>query len=268
MYRNEQGSVILIVIAAASIIGLVAANITLLSSHSLRLLGRTSVSSKERHNAQNQILETALHHGEQSGVLCNSEVGPPPLKLCIAIREEGNIIEIPRLEGELLRPEIVFPWFNYNQIFREAFECPIDIRHGPVLSTAITPIRSSRTCRETLTSTVLKGNLMQDSINLDSSTLAATGFLEISGDLLLSEDTLMVAGGNIWISRIDSADKLPKKLTIVSASGAVVVQNISPHIQTKILAKQWVSAPSTPSFEQDSNQLIPPIISRQILSLR
>ena len=94
--------------------------------------------------------------------------------------------------------------------------------------------------------------------------LGATGYLDINAKLLLSEDLLLVAGGDLHIKELSSSTEA-LTLTLVSASGVVSVEQVPASLRLKILAWRGILVPPATAALQGSPRLL--FLTRNILGL-
>jgi hypothetical protein len=91
--------------------------------------------------------------------------------------------------------------------------------------------------------------------------LSVAGFLETVAPLRVTGDALIIAGGDILLHSIESLT--PVVLTLVSATGAIVVRDASPFVSVRTLAPRTVSLP--PGVRSAVNAPPPPLLTSLVL---
>jgi len=113
---------------------------------------------------------------------------------------------------------------------------------------------------------IIKGNLRLADFSSDETceflTLAATGFLHIE-KLDISCDTLIVAGGDIYIEDINAIVESPIKVSFVSGSGAILAPYASGAIEIAAFSSGDILL--APSSLQREPYLLPPLLEKEVL---
>ncbi|MBN8548263.1 MAG: hypothetical protein J0M12_02985 [Deltaproteobacteria bacterium] len=99
---------------------------------------------------------------------------------------------------------------------------------------------------------------------LGLSGIAARGYIDISAPLSVHTDLFILAAGDLHIQSID-APLLPARVTVVSTSGAVVIDTISGPILLRVIAWQGARVPAQAALTAHRN--LPPVLSSAFLSL-
>ncbi|NMC63697.1 MAG: hypothetical protein GYA55_11095 [SAR324 cluster bacterium] len=98
------------------------------------------------------------------------------------------------------------------------------------------------------------------------STLAVTGFIDVNSTLFLTENALIIAGGDLHIKNLASKPGLNIDVTIVSSSGQIHIEGIDPLINLKAIAREGVSLP-TIYQSKSGHLLLPPLLEMLPYSL-
>ncbi len=152
------------------------------------------------------------------------------------------------LEGSQLRAK--FPQIDYQAIFSNFSACPQVAPlwdSTPTFRPAAGSQLQTRTCLGIIPeskSTHRENLKFKIATALDPSirVLASLGYIEASGELTLSTDILIIAGGDLSIQTLSSAFGTVH-VTLVSATGSVTVQHIDPRVELRVIAWQGAFLP-------------------------
>lgn len=74
--------------------------------------------------------------------------------------------------------------------------------------------------------------------------LAATGYVDIRGKLYLGSDATIVAGGDLYIADVQSDSASLVKLTLLSATGSIMVERVGTGLELAASSRQGVYLPA------------------------
>jgi len=160
---------------------------------------------------------------------------------------------------------------DYNQFFDIFTPC---IKQAELLSSDIFPLEpqsnaSALSCIEVApdeVNIIINGNLRLADFGSGETckflTLAATGFLHIE-KLDISCDTLIVAGGDIFIEDINAIAESSIKVSLVSGSGAILAPYASGAIELAAFSSGSILL--APSSLQKEPYLLPPLLKKEVL---
>jgi hypothetical protein len=143
----------------------------------------------------------------------------------------------------------MLPWFNYHLVFKDAPKCSVQAAVARLSSS--TSQYSCVNLSDGEDITVRKGNIILNgalvigdaATNLPTAFIAASGDLEITGDLVLNKDAIVIAGGRVRISNVISSTGAPVQLALVSAHEDITIQNISTGILVEVVAAKASRVP-------------------------
>jgi len=196
-------------------------------------------------------------------------------------RRDESWLAAPVIIGlELGVPE-AFPALDFNRIFSSATACPAVehqnfSRSGLGFDLSPSAPRSNHTCRVNSFSAhekhVYAGNLeipaWVESTRegaMELNVIAASGYLDAATGLLLSTHALMIAGGDLHIGRLEAHGSKPLAVTLISAAGVVVLDQIHGPLKLRVIA--WLGAYLPRGYEPLGNELPLPFLERWILGL-
>jgi hypothetical protein len=93
--------------------------------------------------------------------------------------------------------------------------------------------------------------------------VAATGLISFKHTLEFSSDLLIVAGGDLFIEKLNAL--LDSRVTLVSASGKVMVNQISGPVSLKVISAADVILP--PHTSQHEVELLPPALEWYLVGM-
>ena len=160
---------------------------------------------------------------------------------------------------------------DYDALFMNAIPCPSTPSN--TASTTGDALKASKDCPMP---PILQGgiitleNLRGDTSRVITrppqvSIIASPGAITIVGALTLESDLLVVAGGDIQISSITSPSQETRKVTILSALGAIRVGFVSPSISVIAAGRSALAVPETP---QSPPFPLPPLRRHAIIGIR
>jgi hypothetical protein len=167
-----------------------------------------------------------------------------------------------------------FPWINYSALLKNETPCSLSpYTNNLVTQTghrlSLNSIYWDKSCKSLASShekVILKSNLelsiLQPVKNSHQANLIlTTGFTEIRNQLILTGDTIILAGGDIHISELIAPEA--SRISLISTTGAVVVDKLSSGLQ--ILAKAWQGVFIAGNFLEQEQKLLPNIATKEIL---
>jgi hypothetical protein len=179
------------------------------------------------------------------------------------------------IEGNKLNPRRRFPQFNYNRIFRSFSDCPTE----PSTSLSLAPsgfelskvsALSNESCQDPTISTsnfIAPGNLVFNSefaVAAPTILIAASGYLDAGARLTVESDVVLLAAGDLHLKALTSATA-GAKITLISASGMVVIDEIVGEPILRIIAWQGALYPASANFL--AHDVFPPTLPESFISL-
>lgn len=192
--------------------------------------------------------------------------------------------DLNRLRESIVEGPEGFPGLDFNAIFSAVSETECEsyswegnapsgfhLTSSAAVSRSLCRLTSDVTIKDVRTS----GNLMADSplraLNPDSEAafalLAATGFIDIAAPVIAEKDLLVVAGGDLHIKGIYTSSPVYMKVTLISSTGVVQVDEIGSFVSVKALGREGVRLPPAyiPPFQ---HMLLPILLEKLPFSLR
>jgi hypothetical protein len=161
--------------------------------------------------------------------------------------------------GEREAPFMVFPptanlpipTVDYDAIFTQAVPCPTTPTSSASRDTDAP--RASKDCPSPPTVTgslITVENVIGESTRITSNSskaaiLASPGAIVLAGALIVETDLLIVAGGDISLSSITTSSSETRKVTIISALGAIRVGYVAPEISVMAAGRGVIEVPET-----------------------
>jgi hypothetical protein len=161
--------------------------------------------------------------------------------------------------GERKAPFMAFPstanlpitTVDYDAIFTQAVPCPTTPTSSA--SRDADAPRASKDCPSPPSSTgglITMENIIGESTRITAnsskaSILASPGAIVLAGALIVETDLLIVAGGDISLSSIATSSSETRKVTIISALGAVRVGYVAPEISVMAAGRGVIEVPET-----------------------
>lgn len=158
---------------------------------------------------------------------------------------------------------IALPLINYDLIFRNRIECsqsPIQNQNTSNLGFTLSAdsVRASQVCA-TLPSTVTDAYAIDSNLESTEGTktsdavlIAATGYIDIQSQVVISGQAYIIAGGDIHIKDIRS--DFPASLVILSATGGIEIDSISGVSQVAAFSRKTINIPTTYTSNPSSLQ--------------
>lgn len=250
----------------------------------IKMEGEDSHSEISRTKASYRVGETAIYPYQISGrssLLCFTERGGSagivlPRTLC-AFSAAAPRDNLAAVSADIARNVNSPPLINYSEIFAVMNPCeelsvsvdslPIRITPSALLApqtcTAVDPDSEGRF--------VTGGNIWLGKPALVAAgrreqyfLLAALGYIAAASDLVLHSDTLVVAGGDIYIERVVNSTTSDIRLTIISATGSITLNKVSgPQMHIQAHGRHGVFVSSNIALE--NNGLPAPELSLEII---
>lgn len=186
-----------------------------------------------------------------------------------------SVHETALIDGSTLHRKEDFPQINYNLVFRDRTSCrgsfirSIDVTPSGFPLSPLSAI-AKRTC---FSSPPANSDMLSYRSNLQIAEaeqaprslilLAAAGYLDISTSLSLESDLIIVGGGDVRIKKLDA--RLPARVSIVSATGIIMLEEVTGPAELRLIAWQGVFAPGLANINAHGN--LPPLLTEQLLSL-
>ena len=164
--------------------------------------------------------------------------------------------------GERKAPFMVFPstanlpitTVDYDAIFTQAVPCPTTPNSSTIRDTDAP--RASKDCPSPASITgslITVENIIGESPRITSnspkaSMLASPGSILFTGALTLETDLVIVAGGEISLSSMTNASSQTRRVTIISALGAIRVGYVAPGISVMAAGRGGIEVPETPQL--------------------
>lgn len=179
----------------------------------------------------------------------------------------------PITSGNIFQNSLDFPLLDYNQIFTNATTCRSILHNGSRKSafghalttsaslaphTCVNPFQLLVNNLATTSNLAIEMPLVVGtSNNIQPIMLAAAGYLDIDTTLQINQPMLLVAGGDMYLREVVASS--PLDLTLVSATGAIVVNKIDGPAAIAAHAWQNVFIPSKITI---GNTLrLPPVVN-------
>jgi hypothetical protein len=160
--------------------------------------------------------------------------------------------ELPSPYRTIPVTELPTPHFDFDALFREAIKCPGQVVSSTSRRQAIP--YSSRSClfrALTINGLTLLENIEGASLSVTktvlhkSSIIATPGRFAVEQVLQTEGDLLIVAGGDVFINKIESRSLQPIRVTIVSARGNIAVVTVGTGVHALVVGRGTMRVPST-----------------------
>lgn len=161
--------------------------------------------------------------------------------------------------GERKVPFMVFPstanlpitTVDYDALFTQALPCPTTPTSSASRDT--NSPRASKDCPSPPTVTgsfITVENITGESTRITAnsakaSMLASPGAIVLAGALTVETDLIIVAGGDISLSSITTSSSETRKVTIISALGAIRLGYVAPEISVMAAGRGIIEVPET-----------------------
>lgn len=142
-----------------------------------------------------------------------------------------------------------YPIFDYSILFMDSDKCNYEDDSLPDWLSD-DAYHSSRTCNLDIFGGFVRNKIVRSNIKGDrvvftgaeSNVLASTGYIELE-DVVVALPALIVAGGDIRIKNLSTELDVVASLTIISASGMVIIDKIDGLIRLYVIAWQGMILP-------------------------
>ena len=279
---RQYGAISIFTIAILSLMAVITISISVFSCQILLLLSAEQHSSLARRDANNNAVKSGS--GPQSGLQCRSYTAKRGRQ---EIKRDICVINFDTLFANTGNSNRNSPLaaINYNKLFSDFSYCRNlqSISGSRTLSgRQLSPSSdySLNTCRSV--QQVSNGKLrLASNLELDRlqfqrqngnsneplayNLIAVAGYLQIAEELTISRDTLVIATSDLIISSIKTDQEDSLALTLVSASGRIEIDQVSPLIQLNAFAKGTIVTPL--QSIQQTKQPLPPLLERMTLGL-
>jgi len=259
---SDKGSAFLLLlpfIIVAMLLSPVLVSISMNEEQSLSLVAHTTKKNLQKQNAEIRRYLNDDYTASNGMVVCLNEGGDS--------KESGLCLtKYNDISGNT---PLIVPPFDYNTIFSEPFLCigdpTEDFSETPSgFALSDTSIISAKICN-TVPEQIKKplailGNLYFEApIFIGPAEqiilMAASGYLDINSTLSISADTLIVAGGDLRIKKILAPGASQVSLTLISATGKIVIEESAGNLEIYPLAKVSVLLPPGSQIAEQSNKL-------------
>ena len=179
------------------------------------------------------------------------------------------------IEGSALPKKILFPQFDFNATFRKLTPCS----YSKIVSTKISASGFALSPRSAISKIDCKSLAFSDSMQnayagnlaIDSDvtapntlrTIAAKGYVDVAASLGINSDIIVLAGGDLHLKNLSALTAV--RVALVSATGIVMLDEISGPISLRVIAWQGAFLPSNAQLLPHDN--LPPRLAQEILSL-
>jgi hypothetical protein len=143
---------------------------------------------------------------------------------------------------------------DYDAIFTQTVTCPTTPKSSTIRDTDAP--RASKDCPSppSITGSLITvENISGESTRITAnsskaSILASPGAIVLAGALTLETDLVIVAGGEISLSSMTNASSQTRRVTIISALGAIRVGYVAPGISVMAAGRGVIEVPETPQL--------------------
>jgi|GEM_PF-5602515 len=285
MKSRQAGTALIVVLLLSAVLAMLTAEI-FFSGQILQSLQTNEIHSKEagqatKFEALNSLKEN-LSQPANTRFDCpitQHSTGKTTIRrsLCLTYNQAPETLwHDTVIDGASLPEAHQFPAFNYNQIFKNSRPCPKTAYHCGAFTPSGLPLSPLAACSRFLCDKpgspisqdyIVRGNLsiavplhLPHSSPTKTIILAATGFIDFSAPAVFQQDTLLIAGGDLHISALQAPAGI--NVTLLSATGKVVVEKLQGQPLLKAIGRQGVQLPPYTSHPQ---KLIPPLRPFEII---
>ena len=204
-------------------------------------------------------LSESIHQGAVAEISSLTGALTRCQEVTFSFNGEENAYEVC---GERKAPFMVFPstanlpitTVDYDAIFTQAVPCPTTPNSSTIRDTD-TP-RASKDCPSppgitgglTTVENIIGESTRITSNSPKASMLASPGSIRFTGALTLETDLVIVAGGEISLSSMTNASSQTRRVTIISAVGAIRVGYVAPGISVMAAGRGAIEVPETPQM--------------------
>lgn len=281
--NHFKGSTLIIVLILTSLLGLsVIASFKIIHRNTQNINGEM-----HSHIARERAIEKVFNalgsvpNSANRNIYCTDEKG---LKGFHEIRRALCVAHYP-VNFSLLSSSIIdtstvsqqkMPGFNFNQLFDKASPCDTipfswNERAPSGIQLGMTSVVSSQTCTihdsQDINDLRVLSNLsisapittIAAAAPEDHATLAAIGFADINAVLSIETNSLIVAGGDLYIKTLANQSAKEYEVSLISSSGLVHIEQITGTLRLKAIARDRVFLPR--NYQPSSEQLLlPPLL--------
>lgn len=261
---SERGSTLVLVLLFSAILASIVIASHCMTLQSIKLWQSEVHALRARLAASGDLLLTAFSGAPVSGqTRCSrtrAAVGRFSVEreACFAgTSDKSKLLELPVIDGQNLPAGQSFPLLDYAGVFRELSPCDLipapgngQSSYGFMLSPSA--VISDMTCPSPPTGAnfAVSANLASSQDFISPPLLAAAGYMDLNAGISISGDTLILAGGDLHIRELRVAGSTPSRVSLISASGRVVVEQSSASLILKVIGRNGVSLPSAPSGQE------------------
>ena len=263
---SERGSTLVLVLLFSAILASIVIASHWMTLQSIKLWQSEVHALRARLAASGDLLLTAFSGDPVSGqTRCSrtrAAVGRFSVEreACFAgTSDKSKLLELPVIDGQNLPAGQAFPLLDYAGVFRELSPCILipapgngQSSYGFMLSPSA--VVSDKTCLSPPAGAnfAVSANLASNQDFISPLLLAAAGYMNLNAGISISGDTLILAGGDLHIRELRAAGSTPSRVSLISASGRVVVEHTSASLILKVIGRNGVSLPFSPSGREGS----------------
>ncbi len=195
--------------------------------------------------------------------------------LCFILNPlDAGLVSQKLIDKYSLPPGKLFPSFDFNKIFSQESPCakvPHNTGTESTFGFTLSPAAavSSQTCLSTTSSSsqisVFKANLALNQNFSFSGTLAASGYMDLRGQLSLAGPSLFISGGDMYIESLQSTVVPAPALSVISASGVVHINNLDKNLHLKIIS--WSGAFIGGPSQDQASAYLPQLSELRVVGL-
>lgn len=183
------------------------------------------------------------------------------------------------LAGEDLPEKDFFPLFDYNRIFSTLTACQTKEvsnsgRSDLGLTLSSESVRSKVTCKSVPSASSFSFSVaanieLDEDFNIPTASndyyiLSSIGYLDAFNTLIITDDTLILSGGDLRIRRLQIPLGKSPKITIASSTGRVYLDEVLGQSHLRVIS--WLT-PSLPvGILITGNTVIPPLLSKEAVA--
>ncbi len=236
---GESGTALLAVLFSVVVVGTLLHRLTKYAAHYTQLASLHEQGRAARELTRNMI--TAPVSGKRTCLELGIDDGTGPRRTTVTCTLGAPPFRFaPMIQGLAGRPD-------YTSLFAAMMPCPT--KPQPETQRSFTSPVSPERCviSKLYSSLIVSHNIETDSVELqghvDPVRIASPGEIVVNNFLTTDTDLLIVAGGTIRITSINSSSAKLTRVTLLSAHGDIEVRAVAPTVSVVALGRRLIAVP-------------------------
>lgn len=279
--RKDAGIALPTILFAIALLSIICASSWYFAFQIVQFRGSAIHAYIAKTKTENQSIQDLISNTDTTkafeAISSKSVVGLHEIKRELLVRNnlaDLTVINQPVIDPANLSTPFQFPLLNFNLLFSNPSICNstsdpaknrsvlgFGLSAGAAYSTIVCMDPDAGSDNLSLLSNLA---ITHDFYLSDDKVISAAGYIDISSSVILNGRGTIIAGGDLHIHKLISP--YSSEITLISASGVVLLDQTDTNTHIKAMAKQGVYLPH--GFSSAPNALVGPILKRMVLGFK